>query len=181
MRIFNLKYSLIILIALTISLANCTKENTLPLNEELVFPSSYQITIWSYEYLDPAGNVFKVQSDTNYTLLADTLNDSPVLAWDSIPLKYVSVALFTNPPVVQGGEIRNSEDIVWQWHSGMEFANYGRVQYFEGRNVINEIIDYENSPVPLNEGHYYWAVWAWGNAGVRVLFSSKQREIYVLK
>lgn len=169
------------LIAICIFLIQCSKEETLPSNDYLIFSTSYPIEISAYEYQDNEGNVYQVQGDTSFALIADTVGDSPVLAWEAIPFRYVTAALFSNPISVSGGEIQNVEDIVWQWHSGMDFGVVGQVQYSEGRSVINEIIDYNNFPVSLTGGHYYWAVWAWGNAGVRVLFSSQQREFYVLK
>ena len=76
-------------------------------------------------------------------------------------------------------EINNAEDIVWQWHSGMEGAE-GWIQYTNGKNVINDTIDYHHVADSLDEGHYYWAVWGWGGSGVRVWYSSRELEFYVL-
>ena len=158
----------------------CTENNTITLNnEELIFTNSYPIEISSYTYADSIGTQYYVQGDSNYSLLPDTLNDRPILAWDSIYTVLVTVAISQNPILVSAGEITNNSDLVWQWHSGMEFNNYNRIQYSEGKNVINGEISYESTPSPLTPGHYYWAVWGWSNSGIRVLYSSRQHEFYV--
>jgi hypothetical protein len=158
----------------------CTEDNTLTINnEDLIFNNSYPIEIPAYNYTDSLGTIYYVQGDTNYILLPDTLNSLPTLAWDSILFELVSVAIFTNHVQISGGEITNSSDIVWQWHSGMEFEKINRIKYSEGKSVINGEIIYGNPATPLIEGNYYWAVWGWNNSGIRVLYSSRQREFYV--
>ena len=158
----------------------CSEDNAITINnEDLIFTNSYPIKIPSYNYTDSMGTIYFVQGDTNFTLPPDTLNSFPTLAWDSIFSGLVSVAIFTWPVIVSGGEITNSSDIVWQWHSGMEFEKINKIKYSEGKSVINGEIMYESPPSLLLEGNYYWAVWGWNNSGIRVLYSSRQHEFYV--
>jgi hypothetical protein len=173
-------YRFIILIGISILFRNCGNDETTLSNDELIFSNSFEIHISGYEYVDEMGRLCVIQGDTTYALIPDTVSGRPLLAWDSISTPYVTVALFRRPIVVLGGEIKNVEDVLWQWHSGMDFGKDGFVQFSQGANVYNGVIDYENLPLSLAEGHYYWAVWAWGTAGIRILFSSRQREIYVL-
>lgn len=148
-------------------------------NEDLIFSNSYPINISAYQYSDSLGALYYIQGDTNVVLPPDTLNNQPTLAWDSIFTGLVSAAIFTSPVIVSGGEITNSTDIIWQWHSGMEFEKINRIKYSEGMSVINGEIIYNNPATPLIQGKYYWAAWGWNNSGIRVLYSSRQREFYV--
>lgn len=158
----------------------CSEDDSAAINnEELIFSNSYPIKISAYNYSDSLGTVYYVRGDTNYPIPPDTLNNQPTLAWDSISLELVSAAILTSPVRVSGGEITNITDIVWQWHSGMEFETINRIKYSEGRNLINGVIINRNPATPLSKGHYYWAAWGWSNSGIRVLYSSRQREFYV--
>lgn len=172
--------SVIVVILIAIVTLSCSEDEDVGLNnEDLIISTSYPVKISTYSYTDSLGSVFYVQGDTNYTLTPDTLNNRPTLAWDSIYTDLVSAAIFTNPIYVLGGEIKNTSDIIWQWHSGMEFEKISRIKYSEGKNVINGVIINRNKATPLSEGHYYWAVWGWNNSGIRILYSSRQREFYV--
>ncbi len=162
---------------------SCTPENVIFENEDLVFINSYQIKIPSYNFQDTEGNVYLMRGDTSYlSAYPDTVNSGPVLEWDSMGIRIITAAIFTDHILVVGSQIVNTEDIVWQWHSGDDMSGEeGQVQYFEGRSVINDGIDYGNSPDSLDEGHYYWAVWGWGESGTRVWYSSRELEFYVIK
>ena len=174
------KYGFLILIMFTAFYTACTPEETVLDNEELIFSNSFPISVNEYHYSDTSGKIYTVSADTNFTLPPDTVNDQPVISWDCILTDYISAGIFTEPVNVIGTEIVNSDHLVWQWHSGMGFDSC-YIQYSQGKNVINGVIIYENDPFPLAEGHYYWALWAWGTGGVKILFSSKQREFYVRK
>ena len=181
MRVINHTVLLIVagFIAATV-LPSCSENDNEGLNnEDLIISSSYPIKISAYSYTDSLGSAFYVQGDTSFTLTPDSLNNQPTLAWDSIYANLVSAAIFTSPIDVSGGEIMNTSDIIWQWHSGMEFEKINRIQYSEGKNVKNGVIINRNRATPLSEGHYYWAVWGWNNSGIRILYSSRQREFYV--
>ena len=159
----------------------CTKEESMVIDEDLIFSNSYQIKIPSYTYFDGEGNSIFVRGDSSYLAsYPDTLNGLPLLAWDSIGLKLINVAIFKSPIVVLNNEIVNFEDIIWKWHSGMNFGKEGYVQYLDGRDVINGEIDESVTPTPLEESTYYWGVWAWNSDGKKILYSSRALEFYVL-
>ncbi len=160
----------------------CSEEESLILHEELVFTNAFQIKIPMYQY-DTLGITYTIRGDSGYrSPFVDTLNGRPCLKWDATGIPIITAAIFDQPIEVSGGEIINIENIIWQWHSGMEFGNEGDLQYFEGRNVLHnnyDTIDYQNPARPLDEGHYYWAVWGWDRSGVWIWYSSRQMEFYV--
>ncbi len=165
---------------LFVLLFNCTEgEEEVLQNDELIFSDSYQIKIPGYQYYDNEGNLFLVRGDTSYqAVYPDTLNNKPSFVWDSIGLKIITVAIFTSPIIVENDQIMNVEDIVWEWHSGMDFGKEGYVQFIEGKNVIQGEIT--NTVTPLQEAKYYWGVWAWNSTGKKILYSSRQLGFYVL-
>ena len=157
---------------------NCTEEESILDNEDLVFSNSIQVKIPAYRYSDNQGNDFYVRGDTSFQdVNIDTLNSTPVLAWDSTGMKILSVAIFLSPIIVANSEIVNIEDIVWKWDSGMNFGQDSYVQYSEGKSVINGETADDLSPLP--DSRYYWAVWAWNSEGNRILFSSRPLKFYV--
>lgn len=157
----------------------CTEEESAVINEDLIFSNSFQIKIPSYTYFDGEGNSIFVRGDSSYLAsYPDTLNSLPLLAWDSVGLKLINVAIFTSPIVVSNNEIVNFNDIIWEWHSGMNFGKEGYVQYLDGRDVINGEIG--EKVTPLEESTYYWGVWAWNSNGRKILYSSRALEFYVL-
>ncbi len=176
-----IKYLSLLLFTCVI-IASCKEEEITLNNEDLIFSNSFQIKIPSYQYYDSTEKVYSVRGDTSFqSSYPDTLNDLPVIAWDSMGLRIITVAIFTSPIAATNNEIVNIEDIVWQWHSGMEFGEEGYVQFSDGKNVFEGTIDYENDPEPLQERMYYWGIWAWNASGTRLLYSSRQLEFYVLK
>jgi hypothetical protein len=163
----------------------CNVEESPIIHEDLVFTNAFQIKVLYYQY-DTLGITYTVRGDTSYySSYPDTLNSRPQFKWDTAGLEIITVAIFTQPIEISGGEIVNPQDIIWQWHSGMEIesgGSEGDVKYFQGRNVIhnsNDTIDYQNTARPLDIGHYYWAVWGWDPSGIRVWYSSRQLEFYV--
>jgi len=91
--------------------------------------------------------------------------------------KHVMVTLWRNLPRVNDGEIINSKDIIWYWHTGMNNSPVGRVSYKDGAKPINgnlnESIDTLASPIPLEYGRaYYLAIWEWDDYGIDVISSS---------
>jgi hypothetical protein len=167
---------------LLVSAYACTKQETRNLNEDLVFGEAFEIKVPSYEY-DYNGRTYNVRGDTSFeTDYLDTLNSMPRFKWDSVGIDIITLAIFNEPIEVQGNEIVNSNNIIWQWHSGMEIGIEGDVQYIQGRNVIHDgadTIDYQNPVTPLEEGHYFWAIWGWKPSGTRIWYSSRQLEFYV--
>ncbi len=171
------------ILLLFIFLISCTDNEVVLENENLLFTNSYEIAIPGYEFQDDEGKVYHVRGDTSYfSNYPDTLNCLPVLEWDSMGIRIITAAIFTNNIQVAGNRIVNTDDILWQWHSGDAMSGKeGYVKYSDGRNVINDSIDYTNPADSLDEGHYYWAIWGWGESGIRIWYSSRELEFYVLK
>jgi hypothetical protein len=166
-------------------IGSCSENGSSIYDENLVFTHAIQIKIPEYTYRDFIGNLYYVRGDTSYfSIIIDTLNNTPVFEWDSIGIGIITMAIFSHAIIVDGNEIRNTADIVWQWHSGMKNgkSREGFVQYSDGRNVLHDTsytIDYENPATPLDAGYYYWAIWGWNGSGTMVWFSSRQLEFYV--
>jgi hypothetical protein len=159
---------------------SCTDEEVRLNNFDLVFPNSYWLKINAYSYYDTYGNKFEVKGDTfYYTHTPDSLNNMPTLKWDSLGIGIFTAVISTKSLKVVNDEIVNINNIIWQWHSGMEYGREGLVKYSEGKSVINDTIDYNNEAQPLDAGNYYWAVWGWNNEGTKIFFSSRQMEFYV--
>lgn len=161
-------------------MSSCSEPAEIELNEDLIFRRSFPIDISSYHYQAEDGTIYEIKDDNDNTGIPDTLDGRPVISWESIASSLVSAGIFRNPIVVEQGEIINLEDLIWQWHSGMNIDSAGYVQFSEGKNVINGVIDYNNPPETLEDGQYYWAVWAWQSSGVKILFSSRPRQFYVV-
>lgn len=175
--------NLVLLLGVFFFLWSCTEVDDGILNEDLIFTNSFQISIPSYNYLDDEGNQYSIRGDTSYrSSYPDTVNSLPVLKWDSMGIRIITAAIFTNHINVEGNQIVNTHDIIWQWHSGAAMGGEeGYVQYSDGMNVLDSGIDYVNLSDSLDEGHYYWAVWGWGESGLKVLYSSRELEFYVIK
>jgi hypothetical protein len=176
----NLLFTILYCIVFIIS---CTREEILPENEDLIFVNSYRIKIPSYTFQDAEGKEYTVRGDTSFhSAFPDTVNSMPVLKWDSMGIRVITAAIFNSIILVEGDQIVNTEDIVWQWHSGsMMDGEEGFVKYSDGRLVIHDSIDYENTTDSLDEGLYYWAIWGWGESGIRIWYSSRELKFYVLK
>jgi hypothetical protein len=159
---------------------SCSKESNQLNNPDLIFFDSYHLQIKPYTYADDNEIFYHLQGDTiYYTNIADTLNNMPLLKWDSIKYGTISVAIFTAPIKVINNNITNYKEIIWQWHSGMEFVKEGEVKYSQGKYVSNGIIDYNHELQPLFPGDYYWAVWGWNSECNKVLYSSRQMHFHV--
>ncbi len=166
------------LLSLLMVLSACTKETGSLNNEDLVFTNSYPIGVDPYTYTDPVNHTdFTVYGDSIWRK-PDTVSSRPVLAWTKHAPSILLAAIFKEPIRVEGGEIVNTQSIVWQWHSGMPTVYQDTVYYSEGKAVSNGI-ELDGTPVPLDTGLYYWAVWGWGKTGVYIYYSSKQYGLYV--
>ncbi len=176
-----LKYcDYILTLLITLGCSCSTKDNILD-NTDLLFTNSIRLKVPSYSFADSTNHIFNVRGDTNYyTGNSDTMNSSPLFRWDSMGIKIITMAIFNSKPEVINEKINNVKNIIWQWHSGMEFGYEGRVQYFEGRNVYNDTIDYNQIPKPLVKGNYYWAVWGWTGDGTEILCSTRIMSFIVL-
>jgi hypothetical protein len=158
----------------------CTQETNEMNNADLIFHNSYQLKVDPYSYIGADNVKYLCQGDTiYYTAIPDTFDSQPLIKWDSIKLNVISVSIFTSPVSVADNKIKNSNEIIWQWNSGMKFDKISSIKYLEGKNVLNNIVDYDHLPNPLKPGIYYWAVWGWNSEGTRILYSSRQMSFYV--
>ncbi len=175
-------YPILLSILLIIICWRCSNIEDTTNNEDLVFSDVFEISIPPYQY-ENDGIIYQVTGDTGYYYsLVDTLNSEPSFRWDSLDISLVTVAIFNQPINVYKGAIVNTGNLIWQWHSGMESGKEGNIQYSDGRNVLyndEASIDYFHPARPLDEGHYFWAVWGWNRSGVKVWYSSRQLEFYV--
>ena len=174
----DLKFIYLVLILLI----SCGEEDYI--NPDLLFTHCYPIPVSSYEYQDSLKNSYVISGDTACILnITDTINAIPVLAWDSIYVPIITVAIFRKGIEISGGSIQNKNDIVWQWHTGMSSSVYlngmQRVNYTDGRNVKNSEIDYSSPADSLSGGMYYWAIWGWATSGVDIIYSSRDLYFYV--
>lgn len=157
---------------------NDTNENIVN-NAGLLFPNTYKIAIDDYNYIDSADlKIYSINSDT----IIDTLGNMPVFEWNDITPAMVTVAIFSEPIIVEGSQIINADKIIWQWHKGMhekqvikEGNNYLVIAFNDGKMVEEKNILYSTQPIPLESGLYFWAVWGWDASSKVVSFSSDQR------
>lgn len=152
-------------------------------NKDLVFPQAYMINIEPYSYFDSTENkLYFVNADS----IADTLGKMPVFRWKNITAGLITVAVSTEPFYVSYMQIINTENIIWQWHTGLKksFVETGgnkftQVSFIDGRTVENKNILYETQPLPLENGLYFWSVWAWDRSGKKITYSSRQMQFIV--
>jgi hypothetical protein len=160
----------------------CSNEASVLNNTDLIFHDSYYLKVKPYQFIGESGlNYFSHGDTVYYTAVPDTFDSKPLIKWDSIGVKIITAAIFTSPIVVEYNSIKNSNDIIWEWNSGMKVGREGIVKYTEGRNILkNGSLDYDYDPKPLNSGMlYYWAVWAWNPEGTKIYYSSRQMSFYV--
>jgi len=174
-----LKYIVVVCFLLLLTY-KCSDEASILNNKDLIFHDSFYLKVKPYQYISQLGINYYSHGDTvYYTAIPDTFDSKPLLQWDSIGFKILTVAIFTSPIVVEGNTIKNSNDITWEWNSGMNFETYASIKYAEGKYVNNNRIEYDHEPYPLETGHYYWAVWAWNPEGTKIYFSTRQMSFYV--
>lgn len=173
-------YSSGLLLLSFLCLNSCTKEEEKLNNPELLFSDSSPITIAPYSYKFEDINYHSAGDSVALTGIPDTLNNFPVLCWIKNDYGSITSLIISDSPIMTNeSEILNSNDIIWQWHSGIISDSDTCIKYSEGRNVINGVIDYNHEPLPLNPGDYYWAIWKWNSEGNKIVSSSRQIHFYV--
>lgn len=164
-------------LSLLILLGNCSQVDDNDFyNSELVFKNSYPIDIAPYSYIDSqTGLQYYITGDT----ITDTLNNTPVFQWKNDHSDIVTCAIFSAPVSTSNGTLLNAQDIIWQWHTGMEHENitiddeaYIQVSYNWGFPVSEKKIQYNTQPFNMQSGLYYWAVWSWDKSAREVLYST---------
>jgi hypothetical protein len=91
----------------------------------------------------------------------DGPRSEPGFSWYATGYRHVVCAVFDSPIHVQENLITNSEDAVWVWHTGLATGREGNIRFNDGVASIASL----KTPVPLETGTYYWAVWALDNEG----------------
>ena len=137
---------------------SCFKlENPLPpLDNNAIFSSSSLI-----ETVAPANN--------------DTVSATPAFAWVATGRKLVYLGIFVANIDIKDNKIVNIKDNIWAWHSGLGKGREGFVSFADGVDVVNGNLQVDRIPTPLIfDRAYIWAVWAWDDAGKKVVSSSQE-------
>lgn len=93
----------------------------------------------------------------------------PRIVWQATGARYVMAVIATKEPVVRDRRIDNPGVLIWAWHTGLGQGAEGDVPYTEGVPVVSGQIQTSGPTAPLERGRaYYWAAWAWDDAGLRI-------------
>lgn len=141
---------LVLFFIVAVFLTGCKKDNdvTTTLNNALLFPEA---------------NIF----------LVDQIQDVEDIQFkiEASEPAFALIAIFSEAPEINSGEIANAESIIWQWQGSS----------FSGKEVQLTDGDYENGQVPLNIEYFqcnsntlYWAAWAWDATGQEVTHSTEK-------
>ncbi len=160
---------------------SCGKNQVEIVNKELIFDGSQEIKVFPYRYTTDSILFYTVSGDSGFSLNGiDTVSSMPVLEWDTVRSEIVIAAIFSDPIQTNQTGITNDDDIVWIWHSGLESGENKRCEYIDGYGMIDSDIDNLVPPIPLQNGHiYFWGVWAYDAAGIRVIYSSRMLRFFV--
>jgi hypothetical protein len=178
---FNASY---ILFAFALCFVSCNEpEEATHYNSHLLFPEAVEIFIDPYQYIDPFDSIsYKVAAGT----LADTLGRMPEFRWRVTASSLLTVCISRQPFVLSNNQIVNEEDIIWQWHTGLNQeiielgeTNYVKIPFKEGRPLKNKNILYNTQPLALESGLYFWSVWGWDKSGKKISYSSPQIQFIV--
>ncbi len=91
----------------------------------------------------------------------------PGFSWIATGYRHVVCAVFKSPIHVKENQITNADDVVWIWHTGLGTGREGNIRYSDGRPHPAS----SDAPAPLQNGVYYWGVWALNDAGHAVASS----------
>jgi hypothetical protein len=92
---------------------------------------------------------------------------TPSFSWPAVNVRHVVCAVFAAHLSVTGDLIANPQDLRWVWHTGLGRGRDGNILYEDGAGDA----DGRTTAAPLPAGTYYWAVWAFDDAGVPVASS----------
>jgi hypothetical protein len=176
-------FKLIAILSFILLLMECSDDDDIVFNEELVFNNSYEIKIPPFRYLSIQGDSVYVRGDLSFDSdIIDTVPPTPALLWEKVESDIICAAIFKNSINADNHSIKNdASDIVWIWHSGFAEGENGLVQFENGIKEIDpDNPDSTAEPEPLVKGKvYYWAVWAWDNSGLKIIFSSRELRFVV--
>lgn len=99
---------------------------------------------------------------------------NPSFSWPAVGVRHVVCAVFSAHLGVSGELISNPQDLRWVWHTGLGRGRDGNILFEDGAGDA----DGRTPAAPLAPGTYYWAVWAFDDAGAPVA-SSLEYELSV--
>ena len=176
-------FKIIAILPLIFLVSQCSDDDDIIYNEDLVFNYSYEIKIPPFRYMSVHGDSVFVRGDQSFNSdIIDTVPSTPTLSWEKVESDIVCAAIFKNSINAGNHSINNDvSDIIWIWHSGLAGGENGLVQFEHGIKEIDpDNPDSSSEPEPLMHGEiYYWAVWAWDNSGIEIRFSSRELRFVV--
>ena len=89
----------------------------------------------------------------------------PSISWPATGRRLVVAAFFSRPIDVRQNLIRNTNDLVWMWHSGMDAGREGNVAWSDGAPSSFGQPLIGQPPLPLTAGTYSWAIWSLDETG----------------
>jgi hypothetical protein len=90
---------------------------------------------------------------------------APSISWQATGRRLVVAAFFSRPIDVRQNQIRNTNDLVWMWHSGMDTGREGNIAWADGAPASFGQPLIGRAPTPLSPGTYSWAVWSLDEGG----------------
>lgn len=167
-------------IILLIVFGSCEESSEQPFNKELIFPGAREVKVPLYVYQSEEREI-TVHGDEGFKNdIVDTLTSMPVLRWDSLETELIVAAIFRSPIQVLNGEISNTGDMVWIWHSGLDQGTDGMLAFTDGRSITDGNLNSLSQPQPLPAMQtFYWGVWSWDDSGIKIIYSSRQLTFYV--
>jgi len=176
-------FKLIAILSFIFLFPECSDDDDILFNEDLVFNYSYEIKIPPFMYISIQGDSVFVRGDLSFDSdIIDTVTPKPTLSWEKVESEIICAAIFKNSIDADNNSIKNdASDIVWIWHSGLAEGENGLVKFEHGIKEIDpDNLDSTSEPEPLVQGKiYYWAVWAWDNSGIEIRFSSRELRFIV--
>lgn len=125
----------------------------LPFNDHLLFHNSYELDL----------------SNT-----VDS-NNFPIFDISKIDYEQIFIAISTQPLTTANNEVENQDDIIWQWHSGMELTS--KIGYIDGA-LLQPDLDF-NGGLCCDGDKYYWSAWAWNESGEYIIASTGNTDFNV--
>ena len=110
----------------------------------------------------------------------DTVSLPIQFTWTATGADLVYLGIFNQKIDMALGKIKNINDNIWAWHSGLGQGREGSVVFSDGFDVVDGKMETTHSPTPLENGKtYYWAVWCWDKNGITITASSEERYFNV--
>lgn len=135
---------------------------------------NYQYKPNEYQAIFPRTGLIKITQPQYDSIVYTRV---PNVSWNRTGRKNSVIAIFSSPPVIRGGKIVNSNNIVWIWHSGLSGSD-GFVDFMQGSGS-SDLSTYQ-IPNQLSPGRsYYIAAWSWDDDNLLLTESSNASIFYV--